>query len=174
MSQQDDKTGSVEPRTRDNAQFGLAAGLVILAVVIVVNTWGLETSFAAEDPVGPRLFPQLVAGGLLVIAAWVTIATWRGDIPEGEEGEDVDLTAPTDWKTVGMLVASFVFLIATVNVLGWTIASAVFFTAVTYVLGSRTWVRNLLIGVALGVGTFYLFYSGLGVMLPAGILDGIL
>ena len=30
------------------------------------------------------------------------------------------------------------------------------------------------IGVVLAVGSFYAFYSGLGIPLPAGILDGIL
>ena len=42
------------------------------------------------------------------------------------------------------------------------------------VLGSRHYVRNIVIGAVLSVGSFYAFYSGLGIPLPAGILDGIL
>jgi putative tricarboxylic transport membrane protein len=174
MSHKNDESVPADAPARDYAQFGLAAGLALLAIVILANTWDLKPLFAEDDPVGPRVFPQIIAAGLLLTALWVAIATWRGDVPEGEAGEDVDLTAPTDWKSVGMLVAAFVFLIVTVNPLGWTVSSAIFFTAVTYVLGSRTWARNLLIGAILGVASFYLFYSGLGVALPAGILDGIL
>ena len=158
----------------DWSQLGLAAGLVVLAVVILVDASGLREDFAQIDPIGPRVFPQFVAAGLLVLAALLVVATFRGSVPEGAEGEDVDLSNPPDWKTFAALFFSFLFLIATVDVLGWTISSALFFTATTYVLGSRNWVRNLLIGTAMGLITFYGFYSGLGVMLPAGILGGIL
>ncbi|WP_392425192.1 tripartite tricarboxylate transporter TctB family protein [Barrientosiimonas humi] len=158
----------------DWSQLGLAAGLVVVAVVILVDAAGLRQDFAQIDPIGPRVFPQIVAVGLIVLAVLLTIATFRGSVPEGAEGEDVDLSNPPDWKTLGALFCAFLFLVATVDVLGWTISSALFFTATTYVLGSRSWVRNLLIGTALGLFTFYAFYSGLGVMLPAGILDGIL
>ena len=41
-------------------------------------------------------------------------------------------------------------------------------------LGSRHFVRDLVIAAALGLGTFYGFAIGLGVALPAGILQGIL
>jgi putative tricarboxylic transport membrane protein len=42
------------------------------------------------------------------------------------------------------------------------------------VLGSRHFIRDLVIAAALGLGTFYGFAIGLGVGLPAGILQGIL
>jgi putative tricarboxylic transport membrane protein len=42
------------------------------------------------------------------------------------------------------------------------------------VLGSRYYVRNIAIGAVLALGSFYAFYSGLGIPLPAGVLDGIL
>lgn len=174
----EDQGGPDEPTrptpAHDYSQLGLAAGLVVVAVVVLVNSFSLREDFAQIDPIGPRVFPQFVAVGLIVLAVLLTIATFRGSVPEGAEGEDVDLSNPPDWKTFAALFFSFLFLIATVDVLGWTISSALFFTATTYVLGSRNWVRNLLIGTAMGLITFYGFYSGLGVMLPAGILDGIL
>ena len=54
------------------------------------------------------------------------------------------------------------------------IAGALFFAGCATVLGSKHYVRNVVIGAVLAVGTFYGFYSGLGIPLPAGILDGIL
>ena len=42
------------------------------------------------------------------------------------------------------------------------------------VLGSRHFIRDLVISVALALVTFYGFAIGLGVALPAGILQGIL
>ena len=69
----------------------------------------------------------------------------------------------------------FVAMILLVVPLGWAITER----AVLRRLRQRFWaakhyVRNILIGVVLSVGSFYAFYSGLGIPLPAGILDGIL
>lgn len=65
-------------------------------------------------------------------------------------------------------------MILLVNLLGWVIMSALFFAGAATILGSRHYVRNLVIGVVLALASFYAFYSGLGIPLPAGILDGIL
>ena len=58
--------------------------------------------------------------------------------------------------------------------LGWAITGALFFAGCATILGSKHYVRNFVIGVVLAVASFYAFYSGLGIPLPAGILDGIL
>lgn len=161
-------------RRRDLAQFIVVAFLVVVATILVVDASGLRNDFAETDPVGPKFFPWFVAGALYLTAALLSIAILRGSIPEEEGGEDIDLTQRADWLTVTKLVAVFVFLIATVDLLGWAISGALFFAGCSLTLGSRTWLRDLLIGTALSVGSFYAFYVALGVPLPAGILDGIL
>ncbi len=98
-----------------------------------------------------------------------------GSKGEADAGEDIDPPeAPGDWRTVGLLIALFVAMILLVNLLGWVIMSALFFAGAATILGSRHYVRNLVIGVVLALASFYAFYSGLGIPLPAGILDGIL
>ena len=54
------------------------------------------------------------------------------------------------------------------------VVSLLLFAGAATILGSRHYLRNVVIGVVLAVGSFYAFYSGLGIPLPAGILDGIL
>lgn len=161
-------------RERDLAQFLLVGFLVVLAVVVIVDASGLRNDFAATDPLGPTFVPFVVAGGLLLMAALLTVAILRGSLPEEEGGEDIDLDQRPDWMTVVKLVGVFLFLIVTVNVLGWVISGALFFVGCSMTLGSRTWVRDLVIGTVLSLVSFYAFYVALGVPLPAGILDGIL
>ena len=108
------------------------------------------------------------------MAVILAIAIPRGSRGEADAGEDIDPDLPSDWRTVGMLVAVFVATILVVNPLGWAITGALMFAASATILGSRHYVRNVLIGAVLSVGSFYAFYSGLGIPLPAGILDGIL
>jgi putative tricarboxylic transport membrane protein len=61
-----------------------------------------------------------------------------------------------------------------VNFLGWAIMGALLFAGAATILGSRHYIRNLFFGAVISVASFYAFYSGLGIPLPAGILDGIL
>ena len=113
-------------------------------------------------------------GVLLVLAVALAVATARGDVAPAEEGEDVDLTDGTDTRTLLLLVAVLAVNVFLIETLGWAITGAILFTGASWVLGSRHWVRDIALGVALSVGTFYAFYVGLGVPLPAGILNGVL
>jgi len=57
---------------------------------------------------------------------------------------------------------------------GWVITGTMLFGGAATILGNRHYVRNIVIGAVLSLISFYAFYSGLGIPLPAGILDGIL
>ena len=166
-------TPTTEPRLVDKAQYGLAAFLVLVGGYVVYDGSTLENGFN-DQHVQPWALPYTVGGALLLLGVLLAIATARGDRPEAEEGEDVDLTQGTDLRTIGLLVAVLVANMLLIDFLGWAITGALLFAGTTYVLGSRTWVRNLAIGAALSVGTWYGFYVALGLPIPAGILDGVL
>jgi putative tricarboxylic transport membrane protein len=161
-----------EPVRVDRAQYLLAAGLAVVGVLTIVDARGLNVGFG--DPVGPRVFPYVIGTVMVVLAVLLAIATSRGDVAEGEEGEDIDLTTPPDWVTVGKLVGILVLNIALVNVLGWPITGALLFAGCAWALGSRTLLRDLLAGAVLSIGSWYFFYVGLDVPLTPGILDGVL
>ncbi len=148
--------------------------LVIVGGFLVYSALTLSAGFAKVDPVGPKLFPMVIGIAALVLAAVLAIAIPRGSRGEADAGEDIDPDAPGDWRTVGLLVALFVAMILLVNPLGWVIMSTLFFGCAATILGSRHYVRNFVIGLILALASFYAFYSGLGIPLPAGILDGIL
>lgn len=159
---------------RDLAQFVVVAVLLALGVFVLADTWDVVPGMKKADPLGPRTFPVIVGVGLLVLAVLLALATLRGERGEVEGGEDVDLEQGSDWRTVAALVGVFALDIALVDVLGWAITGALLFAGCAAVLGSRTHVRDLVIGAVLSVTSFYGFYVGLGVPVPAGILDGIL
>ncbi len=167
----DDKLAD-EQRTTDRAQYGLAAVLAAVGAYTIIDARGLNVGFG--DPVGPRVFPYVIGAVMLLLAVLLAVATSRGDVPQAEEGEDVDLTTPPDWLTVAKLVAILVLNLLLVNVLGWAITGALLFAGCAWALGSRTVVRDVIVGAVLAVGSWYFFYVGLGVPLSPGILDGIL
>lgn len=158
----------------DKAQYIVCAVLVAVGALLIVDALSLEAGFAKVDPVGPRLFPIAIGAILIVLAIVLAVAIPRGSVGEADAGEDVDPNTPGDWRTVGLLVGLFVAVIVLVDPLGWAITGTLLFAGAATILGTRHYVRNVVIGVVLAVASFYAFYSGLGIPLPAGILDGIL
>ncbi|GGK79542.1 tripartite tricarboxylate transporter TctB family protein [Ornithinimicrobium pekingense] len=153
----------------------LVAGLLAaLGVLVLVDAVGLNAPYSQSDPVGPRTVPYIVAGLLVVCAVFLAVDVLRGGHGEAEGGEDVDLSHPTDWRTVVPLLAVFAANIALVDTLGWVISGTLLFFGSVVALGSRHYVRDLVISVLLAVGSFYGFYLGLGIPLPAGLLEGVL
>jgi len=159
-------------RQVDKAQYALAAVLAVVGVWTIIDASQLNVGFG--DPVGPRVFPYVIGAVTLALAAILVVATARGDVPHAEEGEDVDVTSPPDWLTVAKLVGVLLLNLLLVNVLGWAITGALLFAGCAWALGSRTLVRDVIIGAVLSVSTWYFFWVVLDKPLTAGILDGIL
>lgn len=160
-------------RTVDRAQYGLAAFLAVVGAYVVIDASMLESGFA-DDYLGPKALPYVIGAALIVLAALLAFATARGDVPEPEEGDDVELDRGTDWLTVAKLVGVFLANIVFIDFLGWAITGAILFAGCAAVLGSRTYIRDVIVGAVMSVGTWYGFYVALGVPIPAGILDGVL
>ncbi len=166
------ETATRRPVGVDRSQYLLAAALFAVGVYTIIDARGLNVGFG--DPVGPRVFPYVIGTGMVVLSVLLAVATARGDVAEAEAGEDIDLTTPPDWLTVAKLVGVLVLNLLLVNLLGWAITGALLFAGAAWALGSRTLVRDLLVGAVLSVSSWYFFYVGLGVSLTPGVLDGIL
>jgi putative tricarboxylic transport membrane protein len=159
---------------RGRSELGVAALLGAVGGVVAVDASRLSAGSAQVGPVGPKVVPMLVAALLLVCGVLLAIDVLRGGHGEREGGEDVDLSHSSDWRTVLLLVAAFVANIALIDRAGWVISGTVLFWGSVYALGSRHYVRDALVAVTLSLVTFYGFYVGLGIALPAGILQGVL
>ena len=156
----------------DRAQYGVAGLLLVVGTYTLYDASTLTVGFG--DPVGPRLFPLVVGAVLVALSVMLAVATARGSRPEPDGGEDVDLTAPADWTTVARLVGVILVVMVSVDLLGWALAGAVLFAGSAWCLGSRTVVRDVIVGLVLAVGSWYAFYVGLGIPLTPGVLDGVL
>jgi putative tricarboxylic transport membrane protein len=161
-------------RLKGRSELGVALLLGAVGVVVLVDAMGLVTPYSKSDPVGPKTIPYIVAGLLLICAVLLAVNVIRGGQGEAEGGEDVDLTHPADWRTVLPLAGVFIVNILLIDWAGWVISGTLLFWGSVLALGSRHYIRDGLLSVALSLLTFYGFYLGLGIALPAGLLEGIL
>jgi putative tricarboxylic transport membrane protein len=156
------------------SEFGVALFLGALGILVIVSALLLPESRIARGPVGPGAIPILVGTLLVVVAAFLAFDVFRGGRGEPEGGEDIELTGRSDWRTVAILVAAFLANAFLIEPLGWPISGAILFWGSAFALGSRHYVRDAVLAIGMGVGSWYLFVLGFGISLPVGVLNGIL
>jgi putative tricarboxylic transport membrane protein len=146
----------------------LALGLLALVGALQIHQGG------GYSAVGPRVFPLAVAAGLLALSLIFLLRTTvlpDTDLAERAAAEE----AVTHWWTVGMLAAALVLYVFALGTLGYVVATALFYAAGAWILGSRAGragtARSLFIGLVLGAVIYVAFTRLLGVRLPAGVLD---
>jgi putative tricarboxylic transport membrane protein len=161
-------------RMRGRSELGVALLLLALGVLTIVDALRIPATIGQRGPVGPAAVPVVVGGLLILLAVLLARDVLRGGHGEAEAGEDVDLSHPSDWRTVLLLAGAFLANVVLIEPAGWPISGAVLFFGSAYALGSRHYVRDLILAVVMSVGSYYLFGHALGIGLPAGVLEGIL
>jgi putative tricarboxylic transport membrane protein len=154
-------------------ELGLAVVVLALGVFVVIGTFDVSAA-GSQLGIGPRFFPMLVGGAMMLIGAFYVIDVLRGGHGDPEESEDVDADAPTDWRSVGLVSGIFLAFAALLNALGWIIGASLLFFGLSVALGAEHKLRAAVVAVVLGVSTYVLFVKGLGVSLPAGPLSGVM
>jgi putative tricarboxylic transport membrane protein len=155
---------------RERSELGVCALLSVLGVLVLTDALTMDVDIARRGPVGPTTMPLVVGVALLVVAALLAVDVLRGGRGEAEAGEDVDLSAPADWRTVLLLCGAFLANAALIGLVGFPISGAILFWGAAYALGSREYVRDPLIAAGLSILTFVIFNNLLGVPLPGGPL----
>ena len=140
----------------------LGGGVLALGLFVAVETSMLEVA-PTHATVGPRLFPFLVAAGLIVVGALVLRQALFGHIAH-ERGFELD------WAAVALVSAGLIVQLLLLESLGWILATALLFVAVARAFGSRRLLLDAAIGVVLASLAFGVFNYGLGLSLPTGTL----
>ncbi len=131
-------------------------------------------------PVGPRLFPTIMGGAMLLSAVLLFVLPPR-QLPAitaeqavaehtdaavvegvGEAEEDEKL----EWRRALSLMALTLAYVLLFSLLGFILSTAPFIVGAARILGSRHIVRDVVVGVAVAVGIYFLFTALLHVALP--------
>ena len=136
-------------------------GVVLgLGLFIAIETSLMEVA-ASNAAIGPRLFPFLIAFGLLAVGVAVLWQAFFGHIAH-ERGFELD------WRAVALVSGGLILQMLLVESLGWIIATTLLFLAATLAFRERRVLISIAIGLALTCLTYWVFNYGLGLSLPIG------
>lgn len=153
-------------------ELGVAAFVVALGVVVVWQTRDIRVS-PMNAKIGPRIIPYIVGSGLIVVGVWYAVDVWRGTVTTGgggDDAEDVDADASTDWWTIVWIAAGLLAYLALLERTGFIVASSVLFFVASVGMGSRRFARDAGVAVVLSTAVYLLFTRGLSLRLPEGIV----
>lgn len=159
---------------RDHSELGVSLMLLVLGALVLTDALTMDVDITQRGPIGPKTVPIVVGVGLLVVAVLLGLDVLRGGRGESETGEDIDLSEPSDWRTVLLLAGVFLGNAVLIGPLGFPISGALLFWGSAYALGSRHLHRDPLIAAGLSLVTYFLFNNLLGVPLPGGPLMGVI
>lgn len=160
----------------------LAAFLLGLAALLIVSAFGIAAG-GGYSVIGPATIPLVVAIGLLVLAALFALRTTL--VPDTDLATlAAEEEAVTHWATIGLAAVALVayalaldgFALGQLEIpgLGYIVATALFLPLTARVLGSRSPIRDVIIGIGIAVVIYFAFTEFLGVRLPDGILGPVL
>lgn len=147
-------------------------------VAVLILAFGVVTAYqtvqlGAEEgygPAGPAFFPLVISAGLLLFGSLFLLQTLVRPDPALREHVAEEESA-THWSTVGLLVVALLAYAFLLDPLGYPIATILFFVAVTRVLGSRRFARDVVVAVVASLVLYFGFTEVLGVRLPGGLLE---
>jgi putative tricarboxylic transport membrane protein len=139
----------------------LGGGVLALGLFIAFETTrGLGPT---SGVVGPALFPYLIAAGLVIVGASLLREAFAGHIAH-EGGFELD------WIAVALVSAGLLIQMFLLETLGWIPATTLLFIAVARAFGSRRFVIDAALGIAITAASFIVFNYGLGLNLPGGVV----
>ena len=147
-------------------ELACAGAAVVWGVVLLVGARGI--SFAAGyDRIGPRFFPYSVGVGLIILGVALGAYLVLGRGAERETGEP----EPIAWRPLGLVTLALVATVLLYDPAGFVIASAAQVWLVARGFGSGRPIRDTVVAVVLSAVVYVAFSRGLGLTLPAGILE---
>lgn len=145
----------------------LALGVIALGLLALHETTQIPVS-PMYAQVGPTAMAYLASALLLALGGALLVQSISGRwVSPAEERESA-----LDLRGLGWLLLGLVLNVGLIDPLGFIPASMLLFACTARAFGSRSPVRDLLIGLALSATAYFGFAELLGINIGAGFLGG--
>lgn len=148
----------------------LAVVVIVVAAIYPYLDARLPTA-RIGDPLGPKAFPALVGGGLILAALLLLLETWK---KRGTGTAAAVAPRPAEEKHVALLLTGMAAWTALYYFwferLGYLIATPLFILGLLSYFNRRRHATNLAVAAGFTIVVYLLFSTLLGVPLPSGPL----
>jgi len=154
------------------AETALAACTIVGALIYLWADTMLPTT-RIGDPLGPKAFPALVGGGLVLSGILLLLETWKKRRSPEFARAAVALQLPVDWRRQIILcamVAWTALYYLVFDALGYLLATPLFLLGLLSHFHRGHHVANAVVAVGFTAVVYALFTLLLGVPLPTGPL----
>ncbi len=142
----------------------IGLGITGLGLFLAAQAYALPDA-PGYAHVGPRLFPGLIAAGVIACGVLLAREAASGGFRKLPEGERARL----DWRGFGWISAGALGHMALIGSIGFIAASTLLFFAAARGFGSVRPLRDVLVAVVLSGVVFVVFTQALGLSLPSGL-----
>jgi putative tricarboxylic transport membrane protein len=145
------------------------SSLVWLLVGMGFIWGGLKMGIGPLDSPGPGFFPTMIGGvfSLLSLALFITASWSENQLPIKVSFWKEEKS----WIKVFLSLFSLVFYLIALNYLGYILTTFLFILYLLKIVGKRGWGGSLLIAFIVSLGSFAVFKTALGVLLPRGLIN---
>lgn len=157
----------------------MPAILAAFSLFLLIGS-GLLDAGGTDFP-GPRFFPVILGSVGLLLAVLLALGVLRtpepvaeADTAPGTASETPQRTYRThsDFVALAWVAGGFLAFALLLPWAGWILAGALLFWCTAHGFGSRRPVFDILIALFLSSVVYLIFSTGLGLILPSGILGG--
>jgi putative tricarboxylic transport membrane protein len=145
----------------------ILVGIAILAAVYLNATEHLP-SLEIGDPLGPKAFPRLLGGVLILTGIFLLVEIIRARKTAPAAAEVNASETGTYLLIAGVVGWTFVYFLIFER-LGYIIATSIYLLAMMAYFNRGKWVANVITTIAFAVASYWMFKT-LGVTLPPGIM----
>jgi putative tricarboxylic transport membrane protein len=151
------------------AELILGLGVAALGAFLLWETGEIRVA-PVYAKVGPRVIPYLVGGIMTALGLMLAWHNWRAMQAAGAAPARGGAEERTDWLPIAAISVGLIQQILLFGPLGFMPTAAILFFCVAYGFGSRRYLRDAVIGIALAIIAYVGFVHVLGLNLPAGTL----
>lgn len=155
------------------------AGLICLALSLVLLVMSFGLPQVPLVPVGPGFYPRIVLVGMALFSALLVVQDWRTRRAAATTPPAADGDAPAR-PAYGLVLLSFVIFgvyVLLLPLLGYRVATVLFVAALQALLEPPTSIRGWLLlsvtAIATSAATYVVFERYLSVLLPRGAWTGL-
>jgi putative tricarboxylic transport membrane protein len=142
--------------------------LMILGLLSIID--GIRVTFAEKIQISDVLGPGLYNVGLgftLIILAFIYFISQRRKILEKRRESVARETREYEIMMISMIVIMVLYIFF-IDLIGYLLASVVFFLLINRAVGVRSWLTNLIATTIMAISFYVIFVVWMGMIFPRG------